>query len=397
MKHKMTGNRKAMRRAFSFLLATVLVMSVLAGCGHAEPMTEAPPETAEDLAQDALLAGAGSTAEAAAIGATAGGSEHAAETEPDPNIDYTTGTPWLCSFLDGNVTADTPAPDLKDDFFLAVNKDDLASLQIPEGYSVCGTMYDVDMLADNDIKELFTDDSETDNDDAQLALNLYSLYMDWDTRNEIGVTPLKEEVDEVEAIDSIDALTEYLGRTPFEDQIGALYSVGTMSDLDDSAVHVLYVSQGSVLLDDPAEYRELTAYGAAIKEARTKLADRMLQKLGYSEEEAAGKIENCLAFETELAEAMMTSETRRSAGRPAGPCHAGGGHGLSAGGCLYFVPAGVARETERTLYGGEPCEDQGFHDRQGGDLFGGFAGQGMLRVVRGVQQRDQRVKRHASG
>ena len=238
MKHKMTGNRKAMRRAFSFLLATVLVMSVLAGCGHAEPMTEAPPETAEDLAQDALLAGAGSTADAAAIGATAGGSEHAAKTEPDPNIDYTTGTPWLCSFLDGNVTADTPAPDLKDDFFLAVNKDDLASLQIPEGYSVCGTMYDVDMLADNDIKELFTDDSETDNDDAQLALNLYSLYMDWDTRNEIGVTPLKEEVDEVEAIDSIDALTEYLGRTPFEDQIGALYSVGTMSDLDDSAVHV---------------------------------------------------------------------------------------------------------------------------------------------------------------
>ena len=169
MKHKMTGNRAAMRRAFSFLLASVLVMSVLAGCGHAEPMTEAPPETAEDLAQDALLAGAGSTADAAAIGATAGGSEHAAKTEPDPNIDYTTGTPWLCSFLDGNVTADTPAPDLKDDFFLAVNKDDLASLQIPEGYSVCGTMYDVDMLADNDIKELFTDDSETDNDDAQLA------------------------------------------------------------------------------------------------------------------------------------------------------------------------------------------------------------------------------------
>ena len=313
MKHKMTGNRKAMRRVFSFLLASVLVMSVLAGCGHAEPMTEAPPETAEDLAQDALLAGAGSTADAAAIGATAGGSEHAAETEPDPNIDYTTGTPWLCSFLDGNVTADSPTPDLKDDFFLAVKKDDLASLQIPEGYSVCGTMHDVDRQADNDIKELFTDNSETDDHDAQLALNLYSLYMDWDTRNEIGVTPLKEGVEEVEAIDSIDALTEYLGRTPFEDQIGALYSVGTMSDLDDSAVHVLYVSQGSVLLDDPAEYRGLTAYGAAIKEARTKLADRMLQKLGYSEEEAAGKIENCLAFETELAEAMMTREEQ---GRP---------------------------------------------------------------------------------
>ncbi len=302
-------------RIVNALLASVLALSMLAGCASATPMTEAPPETAEDLAQDALLAGIGSTADAASIGETsgAGGSEYAAEIEPDPNIDYTTGTPWLCSFLDGNVTAETPTPDLKDDFYLAVNKDDLASLQIPEGYSVCGTMYDVDMQADNDIKELFTDAPETDDHDAQLALNLYSLYMDWDTRNEIGVTPLKEEADEVEAIDSIDALTEYLGRTPFEDQADVLYNVGMMSDLDDSAVHVLYVSQGSLLLDDPAEYRELTAYGATIKEARTKLADRMLQKLGYSEEEAAGKIENCLAFETELAKAMMTREEQ---GRP---------------------------------------------------------------------------------
>lgn len=297
-------------RIVNTLLATVLAVSVLAGCGHAEPMTEAPPETAEDLAQDALLAGAGSTADDSSVGATAGagGSEYAAQTEPDPNIDYTTGTPWLCSFLDGNVTVDTPTPDLKDDFYLAVNKDDLASRQIPEGYSICGTLYDVAMQSDEDIKNLFTENSEADSHDAQLALNLYSLFMDWDTRNELGVTPLKEDVDAVEAIDSIEALTEYLGTTPYEDQVGSLYEIAMMDDLDDSSVHVLYIAQGPLFLDDPAEYRELTAYGASIKEARTKLAGRILQKLGYSEEEAAGKIVNCLAFETELAQAMMTKE-----------------------------------------------------------------------------------------
>ena len=36
-------------------------------------------------------------------------------------IDYTTGTPWLCSDLDGNVTADTPTPELSEDFYLACN------------------------------------------------------------------------------------------------------------------------------------------------------------------------------------------------------------------------------------------------------------------------------------
>ena len=302
--------KKKISKIVNTLLASVLAVSVLAGCESAIPMTEAPPETAEDLQQDAMLAGAGSTADASSIGETAGagGSEYAAENEPDPNTDYTTGTPWLCSFLDGNVTEDTPTPDLKDDFFLAVCKDDLASRQIPEGYSICGTMYDVAMQSDEDIKNLFTQNTESDSHDAQLALNLYSLYMDWDTRNELGVTPLKERVDAVEAIDSIEALTEYLGTTPYEDQLGALYEIDMMDDLDDSTVHILYIAQGSLLLEDPAEYRELTAYGATIKEARTKLADRMLRKLGYSEEEAAGKIENCLAFETELAQAMMTRE-----------------------------------------------------------------------------------------
>ena len=298
MKHKIVNT----------LLASALALSVLAGCEQAVPVAEAPPESEEELQQEALLAGAGSTADAAATGNTAGGTEYAALTEPDPNVDYTSGTPWLCSFLDSNLTEDTPAPDLKDDFYLAVNRDDLVSRQIPEGYNVVGTLYDVDMQKDEDVRKLFEEDTEADSHDAQLALNLYSVLMDWDTRNELGAAPVKEDVDAVEEIDSIDALTEYLGTKPMEDQLGTIYSVSGTVDFEDSSAHVLMISNSSLLLGDPAEYRELTDLGAVIKEARTKLADRMLQKLGYSGEEAADKIENCLAFEAELAPAMMTQE-----------------------------------------------------------------------------------------
>ena len=48
--------------------------------------------------------------------------------------DYTTGTPWPCIDLDGVVTEETTA-ELKDNFALAVNKDKILALEIPEGYT----------------------------------------------------------------------------------------------------------------------------------------------------------------------------------------------------------------------------------------------------------------------
>ncbi len=46
------------------------------------------------------------------------------EEAAEPETDYTTGTPWLYVDLEGNVTEETEA-DLKDNFALAANKEDL--------------------------------------------------------------------------------------------------------------------------------------------------------------------------------------------------------------------------------------------------------------------------------
>ena len=221
-------------------------------------------------------------------------------------IDYTTGTPWLCSILDGNVTADTEAPDIVDDFYLACNIEELQNMQIPEGYNAYGTQDAVVIQLDEDIIDLFTSDTEAESHDAQLALNLCSLYMDWDSRNAAGVMPLKEMTDEVEAIDSIDVMTDYLGNTPIEDQIFQLYKYDMSTDLDDSSSYILYIEPGDLMLDDAAEYQKLTPLGKTTKDANTELASKVLKKLGYSEEEAAAKIENCLAFEAQLAPVMMS-------------------------------------------------------------------------------------------
>ena len=49
----------------------------------------------------------------------------------EADTDYSTGTPWLCSMIDGTVTADTPA-DPGDDFYLYVNKDKLLSIELTD-------------------------------------------------------------------------------------------------------------------------------------------------------------------------------------------------------------------------------------------------------------------------
>ena len=174
-------------------------------------------------------------------------------------IDYTTGTPWPDIDLEGVVTPDTPA-ELKDNFALYANKDKILSLEIPEGYPYGGTVMDLVQLQAEDVKNMFLGEAP-DSHDAKLAYDLFWLMMDWDSRNALGVAPLKERIDEIEAISSVDELMAYFVETPIEKQIGSLWSAGSMQDLVDSNRYILAVTDAGLLLGDSAEYRELTPYG----------------------------------------------------------------------------------------------------------------------------------------
>ena len=242
------------------------------------------------------------------LAAGAGFASYAEERNP---IDYTTGTPWPDIDLEGVVTEDTKAS-LKDNFALYVNKDAILSLTIPEGYSRIGTMMDAVLQANADVKAMFLGEAPKEHD-ALLAYNLYGLLMDWDSRNALGVQPLKEQVASVDAIGTVDALLAYLLKTPQEDRLFSLWQAGSDTDLTDSSRRVLTVGMCDLLLVDSAEYTALTDFGAIKKEAYTQLARKMLLKLGYSEEEAQQKIGNCLAYETLIAPTLYTNEQQSSA------------------------------------------------------------------------------------
>jgi len=163
-----------------------------------------------------------------------------------------------------------------------------------------------------DVKNMFLGDAP-ESHDALLAYHLFQLMMDWDSRNALGVQPLKKQTDAVESIDSLDALTAYFVEVPGEEQAGSLWSCGPEIDPADSTRYILSISSCGLLLGDSAEYSQLTDFGSIKKEAYTELARKMLAKLGYSEKEAALKISNCFVFEGMFASAVYTGEERRSA------------------------------------------------------------------------------------
>ena len=105
-------------------------------------------------------------------------------------VDYTTGTPWLCADLEGNVIPETEVS-LKDDFALATCKDRILSIDIPPGFAAGGTMADLSRKNVVDIKNMFLGEAPKGHD-ALLAFHLFNLYMDWETRNALGVQSLKE-------------------------------------------------------------------------------------------------------------------------------------------------------------------------------------------------------------
>ena len=212
------------------------------------------------------------------------------------DIDYTTGTPWMYIDLVGNVTADTPS-DPKDNFALWANKDRILSLQIPEGYGTAGDLVDITLKADADRKAMFHG-PVPENHDARLAYDYYYLLGDWDSRNAVGVAPLKEMIDVVDAVKSLEDMTGYLANTPGEDRLYRLWTPEARQNPEEPGSSMLSLKRSAFFLLDRAEYREMTDEGKYQLEVFSTFLQKMLVKLGYSEEEARQKIDNCFAWET---------------------------------------------------------------------------------------------------
>ena len=220
------------------------------------------------------------------------------------------GTPWVDSELKENVTKRTPI-DPKEDFHLYANKDWLVKNRIPRGYESWSHYAERANEVKRQCMKLLKDPSIFGHD-ADLIHTLNSLILDWDTRNAIGVTGIKDLADRILAVQNIEELKSLLMSEEGIELLDNFISVGAGTGLTDSSYYQVFVGNSGFLLSDAAEYEKRSEYGDMQYDYAKDVFSHMAGRLGMDPSEAQARFDGAIAFESLLAPSALTSEDEMS-------------------------------------------------------------------------------------
>ena len=140
---------------------------------------------------------------------------------------------------------------LKDDFYAAVNKEALNSLEIKPGRMMAGTLYDLSDKSTEQvseiIKEITSSSWEKGTKEYKIA-SFYNSMLDKEGRNKAGITPIKKYLDLVDSAESIKDLTELNNTLYNEISVSPYFGFSITVDMKDSNKYMLYFSTPSIIL-----------------------------------------------------------------------------------------------------------------------------------------------------
>ncbi|MGN1405028.1 MAG: M13 family metallopeptidase [Erysipelotrichaceae bacterium] len=214
---------------------------------------------------------------------------------------------WLNIALKENITAGMETSP-GDNFALYANYERLLSYEIPDGsYSYSSFNVAKDITRAN-MKAVLKDETLT-SEDAYNVQTLYNALNDWDTRNSIGIEPIRNWVTYVLSIDTLDELTKYFTDV-YSRSLGTyrFLELENMPGLDDASIYSLYVEYEQPLFEDAGEYKERSDYGDRSYKAYKELITAMLIRLGLSQDEAEELYDNAIHFETQIASVALSED-----------------------------------------------------------------------------------------
>lgn len=221
----------------------------------------------------------------------------------------TNGNAWLSSDMLGAV-GNSARPEAKDDFNTYVNYDWITNAVIKDGETSVSAFSEREDEVKAKIKELLADETQPSHE-AELARNLYAIAQDMDRRNELGMEPIVKLVDEIEAIRTLDEMTQYLesGKYPFG---FPLISAGVMADFADSTHYTVAIAPAYLSLNDAAEYDgEMSEQGKRYEEANHTTFRKLYEYMTGDAEKADAIYADMLLWESGLAASQMDINSKQ--------------------------------------------------------------------------------------
>ena len=135
--------------------------------------------------------------------------------------------------------------------------------------------------------------------------DLWATGMNAEAINAAGITPIKGHLDAIAALDSSEAVAEYLRTSAAKGQ-NFLFGFGPEADFKDSANNIAYAMQGGLGLPDKTYYTD--ADKADKLAAYEKHVAKVLEMSGVPAADAATQASNVIAFEKRLAGVSKSQE-----------------------------------------------------------------------------------------
>ncbi len=201
-----------------------------------------------------------------------------------------------------------------DDFFRFVNGTWFDKAEIPADRTRWGSFDELRQNTDHDalaiLKEAANNPALDPKSDQMKAVNVFETYLDLDTRNKLGITPIQSSLNQINNIKNVNDILTLLKEKMPEGGLG-FFGLYVGADAMDSNKNTVYVSPGSIGLPDRDYY---VSDDADSKEKRQKYevhVARMLQFLGIDAASANKQAAQVLALETKMAEARLDRVARR--------------------------------------------------------------------------------------
>lgn len=202
--------------------------------------------------------------------------------------------------------------DAKDDFHLHVNREWMVNTVIPDGYSRYDTITERALEIDSQLMDILENpEKETDPaliHDQELVQKYYTMWLDWDARNKLGVSALKDLLDPLMKVQNLDDLTAYLSMPRTVISATELAQCEASMDWNNADYYAVYVMPVDLIFGDSMYYGYMEESDAMAEPYYNEVIRHILVDLGYSDEEATEVLKSCFAFEKDISEYIMTTE-----------------------------------------------------------------------------------------
>ncbi len=187
---------------------------------------------------------------------------------------------------------------IQDDLYEYVNGDWLKTAVIPDDRPTTGGFADLDQDVERilmaDFKALASNEKTTDIESFEQAVKLYGKILDTEKRNAEGIQPVKELLDRIKGITSMEELNENAFDLSMQNVL-LPFDYGVDADMSDATRNAFVITGPSIILPDTTYYS--TETGNQLLSVYADMASRLLGYTDLSEEEKEQFVKDTLAFD----------------------------------------------------------------------------------------------------